>query len=96
MKRRELLVAIAGGFILAPARVSAQQSKRVPVVGMLITHPPVSDRVVVAVRTGLRQHGYEDGRNIRLEVRTASGQLERVPALAEELVHDFTVQAGVG
>jgi putative ABC transport system substrate-binding protein len=58
----------------------------VPVAGMLVTHPPVTDPVVEAFRTGLRQHGYEDGRNIRLEVRTALGQLERVPALAEELV----------
>ena len=86
MKRRELLVAIAGGLILEPAPGSAQQSGRVPVVGMLITHPPVTDPVVEALRTGLRQYGYEDGRNIRLEVRTASGQLDRVPALAEELV----------
>jgi putative ABC transport system substrate-binding protein len=86
VNRRELLVAIAGGLILAPAKVFAQQPGRVPIVGMLITHPPVTDPVVEALRTGLRQHGYEDGRNIRLEVRTASGQLERVPALAEELV----------
>lgn len=86
MNRRGLLVAIAGGLILAPAQGAAQQPSRVPVVGMLITHPPVTDPVVEALRTGLRQHGYEDGRNIRLEVRTASGQLERVPALAQELV----------
>ncbi len=86
MNRRELLVAIAGGLILAPAHGFAQQSGRVPVVGMLITHPPVTDPVVEALRAGLRQHGYEDRRKIRLEARTASGQLERVPALAEELV----------
>jgi len=85
VNRRELLVAIAGGLILSPEG-AAQQPSRVPVVGMLITHPPVTDPVVEALRTGLRQHGYEDGRNVRLEVRTASGQLERVPALAEELV----------
>jgi putative ABC transport system substrate-binding protein len=86
VNRRELLAAIAVGLFFAPAQGSAQQSARVPIVGMLITHPPVTDPVVEALRTGLRQHGYEDGRNIRLEVRTASGQLERVPALAEELV----------
>jgi putative ABC transport system substrate-binding protein len=53
---------------------------------MLITHPPVTDPVVDALRQGLRQRGYEDGSNIKLEVRTALGQLDRVPALAEELV----------
>ena len=85
MNRRQVLALLTSAS-LWPARAVAQQPSRVPVVGMLITHPPVTDPVVEALRTGLRQHGYEDGRNIRLEVRTASGQLERVPALAEELV----------
>ena len=85
MKRRDVLTALAAG-LLWPAIASAQQSKRVPVVGMLITHAPVNDPVVEAVRTGLRQHGYEDGKNIKLEVRSARGQLERVPALAQEMV----------
>jgi putative ABC transport system substrate-binding protein len=53
---------------------------------MLITHPPVDDPVVESVRSGLRQYGYEDGRNIKLEVRSALGRADRVPALAEELV----------
>ena len=57
-----------------------------PVVGMLITHAPVTDPVVEALRTGLREYGYREGRDIRLEIRTAQGQLDRVPALAEELV----------
>ena len=64
----------------------AQQSAKIPVVGMLITHAPIEDRVVESVRAGLRQYGYEDGRNIKLEVRSALGQIERVPALADELV----------
>ena len=85
MNRREALTAIASSVLL-PAIALAQEWKRVPVVGMLITHPPVTDAVVEAVRTGLRQHGYEDGKNIKLEVRSALGQLERVPALAQELV----------
>jgi putative ABC transport system substrate-binding protein len=53
---------------------------------MLITHPPVTDKVVESLRAGLRQYGYEDGRNVNLEVRTAMGQLDRVPGLAQELV----------
>ena len=85
MKRRNALATIAS-CLLWPAMAPAQPSKRIPVVGMLITHPPVTDPVVEAVRTGLRQHGYEDGNNIKLEVRSALGQLDRVPALAQELV----------
>lgn len=86
MNRRELLVALAGGVILTSGRGSAQPPERVPVVGMLITHPPVTDQVVEGLRAGLRQFGYEDGKNIKLEVRSALGHLDRVPGLAEELV----------
>jgi putative ABC transport system substrate-binding protein len=53
---------------------------------MLITHPPVTDPVVEAVRAGLREQGYVDGGDIKLEVRSAQGHLDRVPALAKELV----------
>jgi putative ABC transport system substrate-binding protein len=53
---------------------------------MLVTHPPVTDKVVQTLRNGLRQYGYEDGQNVKLEVRTALGQLDRVPGLAQELV----------
>ena len=90
-RRRLLLFALVtlvdclGPLSLASA-ADAQQPGRLPVVGMLITHPPVEDQVVESVRIGLRQFGYEDGRNIKLEVRTALGRVDRVPTLAEELV----------
>ena len=57
-----------------------------PVVGLLITHPPVDDVVVDFFRAGLRKYGYEEGKNFKLEVRTALGHLDRVPSLAEELI----------
>src|SRR5882672_1409491 len=85
MNRRDALAALALTLIW-PVLAAAQQQGRVPVVGMLITHPPVDDQVVESVRIGLRQYGYEDGRNIKLEVRTALGRSDRAPALAEELV----------
>ena len=86
MKRRTALQILTAGLAMAATRAGAQRSARVPVVGFLITHPPVTDKVVQALRNGLRQYGYEDGRNVRLEVRTALGQLDRIPALAQELV----------
>jgi putative ABC transport system substrate-binding protein len=85
MKRRDALLALASG-LLWPAVAHAQQPGRVPIVGLLITHPPVDDVVVDFFRTGLRKYGYEDGKNFKLEVRTALGQLDRVPVLVEELV----------
>jgi putative ABC transport system substrate-binding protein len=73
MNRRDVLATLASTLIW-PMLAAAQQPARVPVVGMLITHPPVDDQVVESVRIGLRQYGYEDGRNIKLEVRTALGR----------------------
>ncbi len=86
MRRRDLLFAIVSGLMFSPVPGFAQQSGRVPVVGLLITHPPITDPVVEWLRAGLAKFGYEDGRNIRLETRTALGQLDRLPALARELV----------
>ena len=86
MNRRIALRILALSAAAIAARVDAQQAGRVPIVGFLITHPPVTDKVVQDVRKGLRQYGYEDGKNVRLEVRTALGQLDRVPGLARELV----------
>jgi putative ABC transport system substrate-binding protein len=69
-----------------PISAVAQSQTRLPVVGMLITHPPADDLVVTFFREGLKRFGYEDGKNIKLEVRSALGQLDRVPSLAQELV----------
>ena len=85
MKRRNALVVLAS-LPLWPVVARAQQQGRLPVVGLLITHPPVDDVVVDIFRAAMRKYQHEDGKNIKLEVRTALGRLDRVPALAEELV----------
>jgi putative ABC transport system substrate-binding protein len=79
-------VAALASVLTWPAISSAQQSGRMPVVGLLITHPPVDDVVVDFFRAAMRKYQYEDGRNYKLEVRTALGKLDRVPVLAEELI----------
>jgi ABC-type uncharacterized transport system substrate-binding protein len=85
MNRRDAL-AVLTSMLIWPAQLGAQQPGRMPVVGLLITHPPADDAVVDFFRTALRKYGYEDGKNYKLEVRTALGQLDRVPVLAKELV----------
>jgi putative ABC transport system substrate-binding protein len=85
MKRRTALAALATTLVW-PAVALPQVQGRMPVVGLLITHPPVNDLVVDLLRTGLREYGYEERKNIRIEVRSALGKLERVPGLAQELV----------
>ena len=86
MNRRHALAALASA-LLWPAITLAQHSGRMPVVGLLITHPPVDDVVVDLFRAGLREYQYEDGKNYKLEVRTALGRLDGVATLVEELVH---------
>ncbi len=64
----------------------AQQPDRVPVVGLLMSSVSPHDPVLEALRAGLREQGYVEGRNIRLEYRGAQGNLDQLPRLAEELV----------
>ena len=85
MNRRRALSALAS-VLVWPAVTLAQRSERMPVVGLLITHPPFDDIVVDFFRAAMRKYQYEDGKNYKLEVRTALGKLDRVPGLAEELI----------
>ena len=84
------LVACALCAVLFALCVSAeaQQPKKVPRVGYL-AGPSLSSMSArtEAFRQGLRELGYVEGKNIVIEYRYAEGKLERVPALAAELVH---------
>ena len=68
----------------------AQQPAKIPVVGVLATHAalddPIAEKQYDSLRAGLRELGYEEGRNIRVEIVTAAGQVDRLPALAEAFV----------
>ncbi|HTS53823.1 MAG TPA: ABC transporter substrate-binding protein [Burkholderiales bacterium] len=57
-----------------------------PVVGVLVTHAAVDEPIFDSLRAGLREYGYEEGRNIKLEIVTAEGHLDRLPGIAQELV----------
>jgi ABC-type uncharacterized transport system substrate-binding protein len=86
MIHRLLFLLLGVGLAVMAAAAQAEQQGRVPVVGLVITHPLADDPVIDLFRTGLQKYGYEDGKNIKLEVRTALGRLDRVPGLAEQLV----------
>ncbi len=72
--------------LVAPLASNAQQPTKVPVIGVLMVAAGPRDSVVDAFRLGLREHGYVEGRNIRIEFRSARGRADRLPSLAEELV----------
>ena len=85
MRRREFITVIcAAAFGLFPAW--AQQSPS-PLVGVLDAGSAESrSKDHEALRSGLRELGYVEGRNIQLEYRYADGHLDRLPGLAAELV----------
>ncbi len=68
---------------------AAQPREKVPRVGYLnpgSASEPLRQRRLEAFRQGLRELGYEEGRNIAIESRWAEGQYDRYPALAADLV----------
>jgi putative ABC transport system substrate-binding protein len=78
----------------------AQQPKKVPRIGFLTAPSPSAQAArTEAFRQGLRELGYVEGKNIVIEWRYAEGKLDRLPALAAELVRlkvDVIVTGGVG
>ena len=81
------IVALDFAFAKCAAAATAQQPTKVPRIGFL----DAPSAAAVAVRTevfreGLRQLGYVDGKNIVIEYRYAEGKIDRLPALAAELV----------
>jgi putative ABC transport system substrate-binding protein len=76
-----LLVAIAA------SRAGAQQTGRIYRIGFLgIANSSSWASQIAALREGLREHGYEEGKNIVIEFRWAEENLDRLPKLASELV----------
>jgi putative ABC transport system substrate-binding protein len=86
MKRGALLLGIAALLGIVSVVAQAQERGRVPVVGVLTLSAGPEDPGVQALRDGLRELGYVEGRNISFEYRRAQGQAERLPQLAKELV----------
>ena len=86
MDRRSTLKVFSGLLALWPAALLGQSPKRVPIIGVPLVYARDNDEIMVALRKGLRDRGYVDGENIRIEHRFAYGRMERVPALVQELV----------
>jgi ABC-type uncharacterized transport system substrate-binding protein len=81
-----LLVLLALGALLAPGVADAQPT-HVHRIGRLSTGSRLSEQPIVEpFLQGLRDFGYVEGHNLVIEQRYAEGQVERLPALAAELV----------
>ena len=74
------------GVILAPLAAEAQQAAKIARIGYLSLNRGAAPHLREAFLHGLRDLGYVEGRNVVIEYRDAEGKLERLPALAAELV----------
>ena len=74
--------------VAAPVVAEAQQAGKIYRIGILETIPAARNTANLdALRQGLREMGYVEGRNLVIEYRSADGRAERFPDLAAELVH---------
>ncbi|HZO44716.1 MAG TPA: ABC transporter substrate-binding protein [Xanthobacteraceae bacterium] len=86
MRRREVITLLAGAAATWPLAARAQQPV-MPVIGFLSTLSPdtMADQLR-AFRQGLKDTGYVEGENVTIDYLWAESQLDRLPALATELV----------
>jgi len=87
MDRRRFVSACAGSLVITPSIVKAQPAGKVYRVGFLLG---ATEESVVslfrALKEGLQELGYIEGRNLVLDRRYGDGKMERLPDLAGELV----------
>jgi len=84
--RRKLLAALGGAAAAWPLAARAQQPG-VALIGLL-SGAQLDDRMISAIRQGLKEAGYVEGRNVAIKYRIADGRFNRLPGLAAELVAD--------
>ncbi len=82
--RAALTGVLALSLLASPLAAEAQQAATIFRIGYLATNP--TPHLQEAFRQGLRDLGYVEGRNLVIEDGDAEGKLERLPALAAELV----------
>ena len=86
--RRKLIVALGAGALTHPFSSYAQPQGKVWRIGFLSSENASGYRTRIdALRAGLRDFGYEEGKNLLIEFRWAEGKFDRLSELATDLAH---------
>jgi putative ABC transport system substrate-binding protein len=87
VKRREFITLLGGAATAWPLVARGQQSA-MPMIGLLSSVPFETRRdQVLGFHRGLKESGYVEGQNVAIEYRSADNQIDRLPALAADLVN---------
>jgi putative tryptophan/tyrosine transport system substrate-binding protein len=87
MQKRIVGIALGAVVLALGFPAEAQQAKKMPQIGYLLTNSRAESNLNVDVfRRGLRDLGYVEGRDVVIQYRSAEGKLDRLPELAVELV----------
>jgi hypothetical protein len=84
MRRRDFMRLLGGAAAVWPLATRAQQAA-MPVVGVLGSGAS-APLFTTALATGLKETGYVEGQNVSVEYRWASGEYDRLPGMAAELI----------
>jgi putative tryptophan/tyrosine transport system substrate-binding protein len=85
MRRRDIIVLLSGVALAWPAAASAQPVT--PLIGFLHSGAaPVNSGIAEAFRQGLKEAGYTENKNLRIEFHWAEDRSDRLPGMAAELV----------
>jgi putative ABC transport system substrate-binding protein len=89
MRRRDFTSLLVGGTAMWPVRIHAQQSRKIPRIGVLLPGAPVSSSPrTKAFLDGLRELGYAEGTTIAIEWKWGQDQPDTLPGLAADLVRN--------
>ena len=89
LERRHFIALLGGTAVAWPLAARAQQTKPMPRIGVLMSdseNDPEGQASATAMRNGLAELGWTNGRNVRIDYRWASGDAGRAREFAKELV----------